>query len=239
LAGFFLKVSTPSSFIIWALDLNFPPRKVMIQVRCHARNVAVASLTISDRPRGLDYLTEEEEKQLQDISTRQEIIEIELAGYKNQEKLRTMVLGRAEKAAAYLELKSVKELCGYDNRLAVNQAQFAKWSKTEEGKRALDSGVLGPRTAETTSIGGHVLMPGQVAPDSTLPDEINNICTKKKCAKHSGWAAVHKDDISYSYSLLVQENKRLTNKRNQIIENAELTEAMKDEYSDNVTIQCF
>jgi COMPASS component SPP1 len=151
-----------------------------------------------------------------------------------------MILARAEKAAEHLELKSVKELCGYDNRLVFNQFEFAKWSKTEEGKRALESGVLGPRTAETKSIGAHVLMPGQVAPDtSDVPDALNNICTRKKCLKHHGWITLHKDEFSYSYNLLIHERKKLSDKQKEIIDNAELTEAMKSEYSDNITIQLF
>lgn len=174
------------------------------------------------------------------MKDRQDTIEIELQGYRNQEKLRVMILARAEKAAEHLELKSVKEICGYDNRLAMNQAEFSKWCKTEEGKRALGSGVLGPRTSESKSIGAHFLMPGQVAPDtSDVPDVLNNICVKKKCIKHHGWASVHKDEFSYSYNLLIQERKKLSDKQSEIIDDAELREVMKPEYADNITIQLF
>lgn len=174
------------------------------------------------------------------MKARQATIEKELQGYREQEKLRVMILARAEKAAEHLELKSVKEICGYDNRLSFNQHEFAKWSKTEEGKWAMGSGVLGPRTAETKSIGAHVLMPGQVAPDtSEVPDALNNICLKKKCIKHQGWPGVHKDDYAFNYNLLMREGKQLSEKQKEIVDDAELREAMQPEYADNVTIQLF
>lgn len=151
-----------------------------------------------------------------------------------------MILARAEKAAEHLEAKSVKEICGHDSRLDMNQAEFAKWSKTEEGKHALETGVLGPRTAETRSIGSHNLMPGQIATDvSEVPDVLNNICLKKRCSKHSSWASIHKDGFSYAYNLLAQEKKKLSERKKEIISEAETTEAMRPEYSDNITIQLF
>jgi COMPASS component SPP1 len=169
---------------------------------------------------------------------RQLKIVAELAGYKNKEKLRMMVLARAEKAAAHLEVK-VKDICGYDSRLAMNQLEFAQWSKTEEGKRVLSTGVLGPRTSDTKTIGARVRLPGQVAAEVSEDPELCDICLKKKCIKHRDWSATCKADSAYAYNLLVQEKKKLCEKREEIISEAETTEAMRPEYADNITIQLF
>ena len=101
-----------------------------------------------------------------------------------------MVLARAEKAAHHL---NAKDICGYDNRLGLNASEFAKWSATQEGETALESGVLGPRTAETMGIGAHSPLLGPEAPD--VPDVLKNICTRtaKKCARHQGWSVIHRE----------------------------------------------
>lgn len=195
-----------------------------------------------DRPPGLDFLTAEAEMEIEKVRSIRDEMNLEIRGYQNQEKLRVMIVTRAEQAARHLNMKSGKDICGYDNRLAMNEAEFASWSATQEGKTALESGVLGPRTAETMSIGAHVPMPGQVVPEVPhVPDVLHNICTKtaKKCIKHQGWSLVHKDSFAFSYNDLFRQVKWFLEIEALIIDDAETREATKDLYSDNVTIQLF
>lgn len=175
---------------------------------------------------------------LEKILTRQDEIDLEVVIYKNKEKLRGMVVARAETAAKHLGVK-VKEICGYDGRLALNQIEFVEWSKTEEGKRALKTGVLGPRTAETKGIGAQVPMDSQDDAEVSGVPELKGICLKKKCLKHKEWATSYRDDAAFAYNLLSMEKKKLAAKKDGIIGEAETTEAMRPEYADNVTIQCF
>jgi COMPASS component SPP1 len=176
---------------------------------------------------------------LEKILTRQDEIDLEIVGYKNKEKLRSMVVARAEKAAKHLKVK-VKDICGYDSRLALNQVEFADWCKAEEGKLALKTGILGPRTAETRGIGAQVLMNGQVDADvSGISPELQDMCLKEKCKRHKDWATVHRDDSAFAYNLLSREKDKLAAKKNEIISEAETTEAMRPEYEDNITTVCF
>jgi COMPASS component SPP1 len=149
-----------------------------------------------------------------------------------------MIVARAEKAAAHLEVK-IKDVCGYDSRLATNKLEFALWSKSEEGKCALETGVLGPRTAETKAIGAHILLPAQSAPEVSAVPQLADICIKKKCIKHRDWAATYKSDIANAHYMLTLEKKRLIVKKGDLISEAETTEAMRPEYEDNVTVQLF
>ena len=193
---------------------------------------------MSDHPPGLDFLIDEDVEILHKINVRRSAIDEELLGYKNKEKLRAMVVARAEKAAAHLQVKT-KDVCGYDSRLAVNQLEFALWSKSEEGKLALETGILGPRTAEMRSFGAHILLPGQVPPETSADSELKDICIKKKCIKHKDWAATYKSDIANAHYFLTLEKKKLILKKQDLISEAETMEAMRSEYEDNTTIQLF
>jgi COMPASS component SPP1 len=192
---------------------------------------------------GLDYLLPEEEKMLEDIKNKKIDIQHKIEGYQNQLKLLKMVIERSKVAAQYL--KETKPICGYDNRLAFNEAQFDRWSKTNEGKTALETGVLGPRTDETKNIDAHVLFNGQTVPEpAAVPDVLNNICTileKSKC-KHNKlcpWKEVHNTDLAFNMKLLRDQLDKLTIQEAEIVDDAETREATKDYYADNETIQLF
>lgn len=180
---------------------------------------------------------------LEDMKTKKIDIQRKIEGYQNQLKLLKMVLDRAKVAAQHL--KETKPLCGYDNRLAFNEAQFETWSKTNEGKAALQTGILGPRTDEAKHIGAHVLYTGQTVPEAPdVPDVLNNICLsleKSKCKhnKLSLWKEVHNTDLAFNMKLLRDQLDRLTIQEAEIIDDAETREASKDYYADNETIQLF
>jgi COMPASS component SPP1 len=70
-------------------------------------------------------------------------LERRIEGYQNQQKLLIMINDRAKIAAQQLNL-GFKDICGYDNRLSMNEEQFLMWSETGEGSTALKTGVLGP-----------------------------------------------------------------------------------------------
>lgn len=200
-------------------------------------------LTLIDHPVGLNYLLPEEEKMLEDMKVKKKDIELKIEGYQNQLKLLNMVVDRAKVAGQHL--KEAKPLCGYDNRLAFNEPQFERWSKTDEGKTALQTGILGPRTDETKHINAHVLFAGQAVPEVPIvPDVLNNICLsleKAKCKhnKLSPWKEVHRTDLAFNMKLLRDQLSKLTIQEAEIIDDAETREASKEYYADNETIQLF
>jgi len=199
-----------------------------------------AKLTFTDRPVGLDYLTPEEEQEIEEIKKKKAVLQDRIKLYQDQLRVLKMMIQRAKIAAQQPNLE-VKDICGYDNRLAMNEAQFARWCQSIEGKTALETGVLGPRTDEVKDINAHIPFPGQVIPEApTVPDALNNICLKnrKKC-KHLTWRELHNQDFMYQAKLLRDELDKLTKVEEEIIDDAETREATKDYYSDNVTIQMF
>ncbi|KAE8450250.1 hypothetical protein EG329_006678 [Mollisiaceae sp. DMI_Dod_QoI] len=193
-----------------------------------------------NRPIGLDYVTPEEQHELDNLKRRKAVIEGQLLGYKNQVTLLGMIHDRAKIAAKHPSV-DVKDMCGYDNRLAMNDAEFEKWMKSEEAKEAFKTGKLGPRTAETKGIAQVLPYPGQAAPaTSDVPDALNNICikSKKKC-KHIQWREVHNQDFCNMIQVLEAELEKLKEKEDEIIDDAETREATKEYYANNITIQLF
>ena len=165
--------------MLLAQSHDYPRKKALIQVSRMTLIVILANQL--DRPVGLDYVTPDEAwLEIEEIKKKKATIQEKIEGYKNQQRLLHMCNQRA-KIAGSQPVSDVKEICGYDNRLAFNNAQFARWSKTEEGKTALETGVLGPRTPETKAIGAVSPFPGQVfTPPPIVPATLNNLCLKGK-----------------------------------------------------------
>jgi COMPASS component SPP1 len=197
-------------------------------------------LMFQGRPVGLDYLTPDEQQEIEEIKTKKAGLEAKIRGYQDQQKVLLMVNKRAKIAAQQPNLE-IKDICGYDNRLSFNEAQFARWAKTNEGITALTSGILGSRTEETKDIGSIIAFPGQPSPTATAgPEALNNICLKKmKKCKHAAWREVHNQDYVYNQKILKEDFERLSKLETELIDDAETREATKDYYADNVTEQLF
>ncbi|CAD6444447.1 22507518-6eea-42ef-86ce-b6e344c48e92 [Sclerotinia trifoliorum] len=192
------------------------------------------------QPLGLNYLLPEEESAISKIKARRTIIEQRIESFKTAQKLLIMMNRRAKIAQEHPDV-DVKEICGYDNRLALNEYEFGAWCASEEGKGYLATGVLGPRTEETKHIGETTPYPGQVIPDTgDLPDELKNLCIKplKKC-KHNGWRGNHAEQYAYATKTLTEELAKLSKQEASIIEDAETREATKDYNAENTVEQLF
>lgn len=226
--------------MLLARSLASQSRKVQIPVSSSIVILTYLLLIISDRPVGLDYVSAEEQAELDSIKKEKEVIQGDIEGIQNQQKLLKMVHERSIVAVNHPSL-DVKDICGYDNRLAMNDAEFARWMKTDEGKKAFKTGVLGQRTAETKSIGAVIPYPGQATPAAAdVPEALDNICLKgrKKC-RHSGWREVHNQDFIFTQTQLRDKLKKLQEKEDEIIDDAETREATKEYYADNITEQLF
>ncbi|KAF4627454.1 hypothetical protein G7Y89_g10701 [Cudoniella acicularis] len=191
------------------------------------------------RPIGLEYITEEEEQELREIESRKHIIEQRMECYKNQQKLLVMVHERAQAAAKHLNVAE-KSICGYDNRLAVNEHEFSRWKESPEGISAFTTGKLGPRTPGTKTITARIYAPHQTIP--SVPDvanALNNICLNKSCKKHTLWRIVHGQDYAVMQANLKKDLEKLQKQAEEIIEDAETREATKEYHAHNTVEQLF
>jgi len=194
----------------------------------------------SDRSVGLDHLTPDEQKQIEEIKEKKQVLEQRLKGFLDQQKLLIMINERAKIAAKQPDLE-VKDICGYDSRLVFNEAEFQSWLSSDEGKRAFEIGVLGPRTAATKEIGATIPHPDQEVPEvPEVSDALDNVCLRlRKRCRHNNWRDIHGQDYVYMQRILREELKKLSEVEAEIIDDAETREATKGYYADNVTIQLF
>ncbi|KAJ5051849.1 uncharacterized protein L3040_001619 [Drepanopeziza brunnea f. sp. 'multigermtubi'] len=202
--------------------------------------LAVAEGTNPDRPVGLDYITAEEKSTIDDIQQKKRVIEAQIQGYRNQKKLLIMIDERSKHAVKHPAVE-LKAICGYDSRLAMNEAEFKEWFESPEGQNAFKTGILGPRSVETKDMVAHIPYPGQNLPEALkISDALENVCLKapKKC-KHNAWREIHNGDFTVMINSLTAQLNRLTDQEEDIIDDAETREATKDYYADNVTVQLF
>lgn len=195
------------------------------------------SQTTADRSMGMDYITAAEEEEINTLDQQKKKLESQIESYKNQQKLFVMIRERALAASDHPDIDE-KAVCGYDNRLAFNEHEFAHWLSTPEGQSAFSSGILGPRTAETKTIGARI---GGSGKEKEVPDALNNICTKsmKGCARHKGWRAIHGQDYAQMMANLQKEWAWCDKKKAEIVEDAETREAAREYHAHNTVEQLF
>ncbi|KAH8654534.1 hypothetical protein BGZ60DRAFT_418706 [Tricladium varicosporioides] len=193
----------------------------------------------TSRPIGFDYITEEEQQELREIDAKKHVIGQRIDSYKAQQRLLVMVHERAQAAAKHLGVPE-KSICGYDNRLAVNEYEFGRWKESAEGKSAFATGKLGPRTAETKSFSARIYADHHTKPAiPDVADSLNNICLNKSCKKHTLWRIVHGQDYAVMQINLKKELDKLTKQAEDIVEDAETREATKEYHAHNTVEQLF
>ncbi|KAG8630045.1 hypothetical protein KVT40_001664 [Elsinoe batatas] len=124
-------------------------------------------------------LDDTETKRILEINKTKDELRARHALLKDQARFVGMLRQRSAQIAEDKGMKP-KDLCGYDDRVRMDEAAFAKWRDSEEGKAALKAGDLA-FTAVKSEDGDGV--------KSGKRDSVgSDICTRKKCPKHYEWA---------------------------------------------------
>ncbi|KAF2219811.1 hypothetical protein BDZ85DRAFT_205576 [Elsinoe ampelina] len=124
-------------------------------------------------------LDDTETKRILEISKTKDELRARHALLKDQARFVGMLRQRSARIAEDKGMKP-KDLCGYDDRVRMDEATFAKWRDSEEGKAALKAGDLAVIAVKGED--GDGVKSGRR--DSVGSD----ICTRKKCPKHYEWA---------------------------------------------------
>ncbi|KAI9837962.1 MAG: hypothetical protein M1819_006116 [Sarea resinae] len=141
--------------------------------------------------------------------------------------------------ASHYDKKASKDICGYDSRLAWSDAEVARWRDSKEGRKALETGSIGPPTSPPSSAaandedGAH----GDGAVDGTggqdrgandggeeeeqdpngNEDEdgdaqammLKGLCLKRRCERHRNWFKVASSEIRFEEAVLEEDRKRM------------------------------
>lgn len=111
---------------------------------------------------------------------------------KDRLKFITFVKDEANRAAAEKDLKP-KEYCGYDKRLEWTEEEFSAWRRSKPGERAFENDSL--EDADHSDDVMEILMA-----DEPNHDPENDVCARKKCARHMDWSKLAVDDIRFEMS---------------------------------------
>lgn len=202
-------------------------------------NSYVTQLTISGVPAGLPFLTDDDKVQLESLRKGKAYSEGQILVYEFQRKLLKMVHERALAAVNHPDLK-IKDFCGYDDRLAMNDAELSRWLQTTEGMTAFGSGVLGPRTAETQPIGAAIPFRGHTPAAVTVPDALNNICMNRaKTCRHFKWRENARDTINAMMKATNAFIETYEEQEQELYDDAETREATKEYDAENMTTALF
>lgn len=152
------------------------------------------------------------------------------------EKVLKMMITKAKTAQEILGA-DVKDICGYDDRLEMNSAEFGQWCKTVDGQCALTTGKIGPRATDTINI--HAINPPathHLQNGDEKPTDLNSMCMKprKKC-QHVGWENLHFQAYFGARQQLKGELERCRRKEERILDEAETRVAEKEYNEENTT----
>ncbi|MCJ1471073.1 hypothetical protein MMC07_009721 [Pseudocyphellaria aurata] len=173
---------------------------------------------------GITY-SADESQQLVEIAAKRENFRATKRMLDDRERFLVLVKSRAKRVLEELRQKeTVKDICGFDARLAWSDAEFLAWRDSPEGQKALESRMLMAPSHTITSTANH-LNPdptsAEIAIGTSLPDtqptnhhnahatEIDldgepdedevgrGVCQKRRCERHRAWWKLQQQDVAF------------------------------------------
>jgi len=140
---------------------------------------------------------------------------------KDRERFINLAKDRTGRVAATMK---VKDMCGYDIRLAWDEASFAEWRESPEGQYAFSAGTLDAESdgvngmPEVTNGADTAGLKPRPQPMRTMTSEsltngdgtgTGDICTKRRCQRHPGWQKLVLHDIRFEETELGDEMRKI------------------------------
>lgn len=175
---------------------------------------------------GISY-SATEKQQLVEIASKREVLKTRKCMLDDRERFLVLVKSRAKRVLEELRQKeTVKDICGFDARLAWSDAEFVAWRDSPEGQKALESRMLMAPSRTTASIDDR-LNPdptsAEIAIGASLPateptnhhnahahgaemaidgeaggDEVGRgVCQKRRCERHRAWWKLQQQDVAF------------------------------------------
>lgn len=154
--------------------------------------------------------TPEEMAQLESITAKKEQTRAKKRLLDDRDRLLVLIAARAKTVLAELKEndKSVKDICGYDNRLTWSDEEFNHWRVTPEGQEALAQVKEGDLdTGDQTMSGTSAKVNG--SSDKEDDEMGKGVCKRKRCARHQAWLKLQKQDNLFERDQARQEMRKL------------------------------
>jgi COMPASS component SPP1 len=142
-------------------------------------------------------LNPEEKDRLVEIQNGKEELERRRAGFNDREKFVRILAKNVSTKMEELKGDGIKDLiCGYSNKLAMNEEELAVWCASGEGAQALETGKFA-----------------------------GEICMKRGCGRHKQWMKMSIQDVNFERSEISKALAKLQKEREGIYERAEIRAA--------------
>jgi COMPASS component SPP1 len=130
------------------------------------------------------HLTSDERTHLANLATAKSNVRNRRAGLADWERFLNHIFETTRRANTTADgKKSSQAVCGYDSRVAWNEAEFALWAATPEGRRILHPESAGNGNGSAESSGDRMEVDGETDSIATPP----KTCTAKRCSRHDAW----------------------------------------------------
>ncbi|KAL7269780.1 COMPASS (complex proteins associated with Set1p) component [Rhizina undulata] len=140
----------------------------------------------------------EEQMQLRNIAEERRLLERKTEMVEKRLRFITLTQERSRRILEELKAdpetssrKSLKEICGYDDKLSLDDEEWAEFFKGDEGREILASGRISGR---------------------------EGVCLKRKCEKHARWYQLFVEEAQMTERLLVERGKELRSEERKIRE---------------------
>ncbi|KAK4934917.1 COMPASS (complex proteins associated with Set1p) component [Elasticomyces elasticus] len=113
----------------------------------------------------------------------------------------------------------MKDLCGFDPRMAWSDEEFVVWYTQKGGKEVLDVGVkakIGPPDEHDGSVVNGIADEDE-AEDGTMPKK-GGVCVKNRCSRHRNWAKSQLAELRFEQDLVRRALARYEAQEKQIRE---------------------
>ncbi|MCJ1255348.1 hypothetical protein MMC24_003164 [Lignoscripta atroalba] len=198
--------------------------------------------------------TAEEKAHLAEISEKKEVLRRRRAALDDREKLLGLVKTRAKGVLEELKKEGVKDICGFDSRLSWSDEEFDIWRASGEGRKALESGSLGPPSSIPTSSGDRAWAEATTNADAETDEKMVNgdnnssseiigkgICQKKRCERHKTWYKLQQQEVAFEKDECRQQMRKIAREETGVVERAmirHLEGVVEDDYEkDGVEIE--
>lgn len=112
----------------------------------------------------------------------------------------------------------LKNVCGYDRRVAWSQDEFLVWYNSQGGKQVIESGKIGPPDGDTHMTNGY-----EAEDDEKLSTMKGGVCIRNNCPKHGRtWQKSQLAELRFEQDLIKKRQDNLAQQEHDIRSRAQI-----------------
>lgn len=160
-----------------------------------------------------------EKERITAITKEMSILDQKLGDLALREKLLDIIKARSAGIAEDIKKANpkLKNVCGYDRRVAWSQDEFLQWYKNE-GKQVIESGKIGPPDEDTHMTNGY-----EAEDDEKATTMKGGVCIRNNCPKHGRtWQKSQLAELRFEQDLIKKRQDNLAGQEHEMRSRAQM-----------------